>query len=64
MQRTTTGTSLARVESYQYPNAHLGHLTQTQEEALEKFRELCEKAGYYTPASASKPASHDDGTLL
>ncbi|KAF2100002.1 CRAL/TRIO domain-containing protein, partial [Rhizodiscina lignyota] len=56
--------SLSRVESYQYPNAHLGHLSEAQEGALEDFRILCEKEGYYKPAVGHTQASHDDATLL
>lgn len=65
MNRTLTGSSqLSRVESFQYPNAHLGHLTEAQQTALDKFRVLCQEKGYYTPASEGKEASHDDATLL
>lgn len=67
MIRTDTGTSqLSRVESFQYPNAHLGHLSEAQQGALDNFRTLCEKEGYYKPAGPGgvPEASHDDATLL
>merc|ERR1711988_784110 len=44
-----------------YPNGHLGHLTQSEEEALNKFRAILEERGYWKPGP---PASHDDPTLL
>lgn len=43
---------------------HLGHLTPQEETALEEFRKLAKKAGFYTPATDDKKASHDDGTLM
>ncbi len=67
MDRTTSATSaLSRYESFQYPNSHLHHLSENQQSALEDFRALAEKEGYYRPASADghTPASHDDATLL
>ncbi|KIW00375.1 uncharacterized protein PV09_08085 [Verruconis gallopava] len=57
---------LSKAESTQYPAAHLGHLTDDQQAALDKFKALCQEHGYYTPPSddGSKQASHDDATLL
>ena len=57
---------LRRIESYQYPAAHLGHLTDNQQKALEQFKDLCQQKGYYKPAGPSgwPYASHDDETLL
>jgi len=57
---------LRRVDSYQYPAAHLGHLTDAQQEALDRFKSLCQEKGYYRPAGdGSNPyASHDDETML
>jgi hypothetical protein len=31
---------------------------------LQKFKDLCKAKNYYTPATATTPASHDDETLL
>ncbi|KAF2086293.1 CRAL/TRIO domain-containing protein [Saccharata proteae CBS 121410] len=58
--------NLVRTESFQYPAAHLGHLTDNQQAALDQFKELCAKDGYYKPAGVEgrKYASHDDETLL
>ncbi|KAF9639475.1 Cellular retinaldehyde-binding/triple function [Lasiodiplodia theobromae] len=59
-------TELQRVDSYQYPAAHLGHLTANQQAALDKFKDLCKDAGYYRPTGVDgkKIASHDDETML
>ncbi|KAL1614992.1 hypothetical protein SLS54_009333 [Diplodia seriata] len=59
-------TELQRVDSYQYPAAHLGHLTANQQAALDKFKDLCKDAGYYRPTGVDgkKFASHDDETML
>ena len=43
---------------------HLGHLTTAEEDALDDFKNLCAKHGWYTPAGPTTPASHDDGTLV
>jgi hypothetical protein len=57
---------LTRVESFQYPAAHSGHLTDSQQQALDTFKQLCQEKGYYTPAGpGGKPeASLDDESLL
>jgi hypothetical protein len=57
---------LSRVDSYQYPSAHLGHLTDGQETALDKFKKICEESGYYWPdgSNGRRYASHDDETML
>jgi hypothetical protein len=57
---------LRRIESFQYPNAHLGHLTPAQQSSLDAFKELCEKEGYYFPKGkdGSGDSSHDDETML
>ncbi|EOD47899.1 putative cellular retinaldehyde-binding triple function protein [Neofusicoccum parvum UCRNP2] len=59
-------TELQRIDSYQYPAAHLGHLTENQQAALDKFKDLCKDAGYYRPpgVDGKKIASHDDETML
>ena len=48
----------------QFPAGHVGHLTAGQYEQLQKFKDLCQRKGYFTPASGAAPASHDDETLL
>ncbi|KAK0357583.1 hypothetical protein LTR91_004060 [Friedmanniomyces endolithicus] len=66
MAHQQDGGPVTRVESYQWPTGHVAHLTQNQQNALEAFKKLCEKKGYYAPASADSQthASHDDETLL
>lgn len=57
---------LKLVESFQYPAAHLGHLSEGQQAALDAFKQLCQDEGYYEPAGfngRSEP-THDDETLL
>ena len=58
--------SISRMESYQYPAAHFGHLNDDQQEALEKFKQICQERGYYFPKGQDgrQYASHDDETLL
>jgi hypothetical protein len=55
---------LSRVESMQYPAGHLSHLTEKQQAQLLEFKNICQQAGYYTPAAGGKQASHDDETML
>lgn len=57
---------LQRIDSFQYPAAHLGHLSQSQDGALETFKKLLVGGRYYKPADPSRniPASHDDESLL
>ncbi|KAL6722044.1 hypothetical protein ACLMJK_001149 [Lecanora helva] len=43
---------------------HLGHLTKEEDTALEEFKALSIKAGFYTPETEKTKASHDDGTLI
>jgi len=43
---------------------HLGHLTSEEESAFEEFKKLAAKEGFYTLATDSTKASHDDGTLM
>ncbi|KAL4797522.1 CRAL-TRIO domain-containing protein [Aspergillus venezuelensis] len=46
---------------------HLGHLTEEQQGKLTEFKALCDKEGYYKPATGSGEegkASHDDATML
>lgn len=44
-----------------YPNGHLGHLTEKEEQALREFKASLEANGLY---KHGPPASHDDPTLL
>ncbi|KAF2399950.1 CRAL/TRIO domain-containing protein [Trichodelitschia bisporula] len=57
---------LSRTDSFQYPSAHLGHLTEGQQAALDAFKKICEEEGYYHPAGSPGHvwASHDDETML
>lgn len=57
---------LTKIDSFQYPAAHLGHLSDDQQSALEEFKVLCEKEGYYQSKGneGTTVASHDDETLL
>jgi len=57
---------LSKVDSYQYPAAHFGHLSEEQQASLEKFKALIKERGYYHPAGEkeNQHASHDDETLL
>jgi len=50
----------------QYPAEHVGHLGPDHIQALERFKQLAQSKGYYTPAgtSGSDEPSHDDETLL
>lgn len=57
---------LSHVDSYQYPAAHFGHLSESQQTALESFKKLCQEKGYYQAAGTDgrKHNSHDDETML
>lgn len=57
---------LSRIESFQYPAAHFGHLSDDQQAKLDEFKTICQTEGYYTSASedGKGEASHDDETLL
>ena len=58
--------SISKMESYQYPSAHFGHLNEQQLDALEKFKQISQDQGYFTPKghNGHEYASHDDETLL
>lgn len=65
----TSGTSApaSRVKSststtsvFGYPRGHWGHLSEHEDEALSKFKDVLEERGVWT----REPASHDDQTLL
>ncbi|KZM22614.1 uncharacterized protein EKO05_0009735 [Ascochyta rabiei] len=55
---------LSRVESMQYPAGHLAHLSENQQKQLQAFEKLAQEQGYYTPATETAEASHDDETML
>ncbi|KAI5198495.1 hypothetical protein AUEXF2481DRAFT_8667 [Aureobasidium subglaciale EXF-2481] len=60
-----SGADLQRMESYQYPATHVGHLSAGQEKALLAFKELCQEKGYYNPTGGPNGLpSHDDETML
>ena len=48
----------------QWPSAHVGHLTDGQRGALERFKKLSQQKGYYDAGDNDKPPTHDDETLL
>lgn len=48
----------------QYPAGHLAHLSENQQAQLEAFMKLAQEQGYYTPATGTTDASHDDETML
>lgn len=48
-------------EDIGYPHGHIGHLTESEEQALKDFKVLLEEKGLYKPGP---PPSHDDPTLL
>ncbi|KAI5361470.1 Putative CRAL-TRIO lipid binding domain, CRAL/TRIO domain, CRAL/TRIO domain superfamily [Septoria linicola] len=58
------GAELKRVNSYQWPAGHVGHLSEGQQAALQKFKALSKEKGYYEPGDEKTPASHDDETML
>ncbi|KAK9422646.1 putative CRAL-TRIO domain-containing protein [Seiridium unicorne] len=65
MTRKSTS-SIHRVPSaggveHGYPEGHLGHLTATEQQALDDFKVLLEEKKLWTPGP---PASHDDPTLI
>ncbi|TKA52591.1 hypothetical protein B0A53_04601 [Rhodotorula sp. CCFEE 5036] len=45
-------------------SGHLGHLTDTQDKALQEFKARLEQNGYYTPARETALPSADDVTLV
>lgn len=59
--RTVSSQSVAQLAEYTYPHGHLGHLSESEAEALETFKNVLEERGYLT---RGPPASHDDPLLL
>lgn len=49
---------------FDFPNGHLGHLSEEQNDALENFRQMITAEELYVPATDNKPPSHDDALLL
>lgn len=43
---------------------HLGHLTSSQQESFQKFKDNLAKVELYTPPTGISKASHDEPTLL
>ena len=54
----------AKLTPTQWPSGHVGHLSDGQQTALEKFQKLCQEKGYYDAGTDSTLPSHDDETLL
>jgi hypothetical protein len=52
------------VEVYGYPQGHLGHLTDEEEERLKEFKALCAEKGLYKEGTDGELGTHDDATLL
>jgi hypothetical protein len=59
--RVVSSQSVAQLAEYSYPRGHLGHLSETEAEALEAFKNVLEERGFWT---RGPPASHDDPLLL
>lgn len=55
-----------QIESYQYPNAHIGHLTEYQQAQLTEFKRLVQQDGNFGSPGSGDPAlaGHDDESLL
>lgn len=49
---------------YGFPQGHLGHLTEAEEQAFAEFKQVCASKGVYTPGNGQQAASHDEATLL
>ncbi|KAL7800284.1 CRAL-TRIO domain-containing protein [Trichoderma ceciliae] len=59
--RVLTSGSTTSQQAGIFPHGHLGHLSASQEEALERFKVVLGDKGLWR---AGPPASHDDQTLL
>ena len=55
-----------QTEAYQYPNAHIGHLTEYQQTQLNEFKRLVQQESTFVPPGSEDPAlaCHDDESLL
>ncbi|GAB0136418.1 hypothetical protein EsDP_00004719 [Epichloe bromicola] len=58
---TRVKSSTSTASQFGYPRGHLGHLSEHEEAALDKFKDVLEQEGIWT---RGPPASHDDQTLL
>ncbi|KAF2207388.1 hypothetical protein CERZMDRAFT_23613, partial [Cercospora zeae-maydis SCOH1-5] len=47
-----------------WPAGHVGHLSEGQRGALDKFKDISHEKGYYHPGDEKTAASHDDETML
>ena len=63
MTKNDAAASATLASSDAWLAGHLYHLTEDQEETFIEFKALCERNGYYKPASDGRP-SHDDSTML
>lgn len=59
-----TGAAAVAAQPKDALSGHMNHLSEAQSQALVEFKQVCEKEGLYTPATAQGLASHDDATLL
>ncbi|MCJ1285428.1 hypothetical protein MMC26_004768 [Xylographa opegraphella] len=61
---TDSAREIIAIGEFGYPVGHLGHLTDTQAEALVEFKKLCQEKNLFKPASDINQSSHDDVTML
>ncbi|MCJ1382047.1 hypothetical protein MMC17_005159 [Xylographa soralifera] len=61
---TDSARDIIAIGEFGYPIGHLGHLTDTQAEALVEFKKLCQEKKLFKPASDINQSSHDDVTML
>ncbi|MCJ1437223.1 hypothetical protein MMC27_006609 [Xylographa pallens] len=57
---TDSAREIIAIGEFGYPVGHLGHLTDTQAEALVEFKRLCQEKKLFKPASDINQSSHDD----
>ena len=61
----SNASSGSKAGEHSYPIGHLGHLTASQETALQDFKRICVEAGLYKPGSDDgHPPSHNDALLV
>ena len=61
---TDSARDIIAIGEFGYPVGHLGHLTDSQTEALVEFKRLCQEKKLFKPASDINQSSHDDVTML